>query len=132
MRSKVRKRLYRAGLIVGVAGVVLLTLFALAVSEAPFSMYAVPMALIFSLSFLSMVVVAWKWPLIGGILLIATGLFWAVWRYITVPPMPLADSLYMMAIGILPVSLLPLASGVLFLLSRRGVQVLGKKTNRNN
>jgi len=129
---KVRKGLYRAGLIVGLVGAVWLTLFALATSEAPFSWYAVPMAVVLVVPFLVGVAIAWKWPLIGGILLIAASLFWAVWRYTTVPPMPLADSLYMIAIGILPVSLPLLASGILFLLSGRGVQVLGKKTNRNN
>jgi len=130
--SNRQKKLYRAGLIVGLAGVVLITLFALAVSEAPFSMYAVPMTLIFSLPFLAMVGVAWKWPVTGGILLIAAGLFWAVWRPVTTPTMPLPDLLYGIAIGVLPLSLPLLASGILFLLSGRGVQVLGKKTNRNN
>lgn len=114
-----RKKLYRAGLIVGLVGVVLITLFALAVSESPFSMYAVPMALILSLPFLAMVGVAWKWPLIGGILLIIGGLFWPVLRLTTMPPTSQPMPLATLALVILPVSLLPLASGILFLLSRR-------------
>ncbi len=120
--SNRQKMLYRAGLIVGLAGVVLIALFVLAVGEAPFSMYAVPMVLIFSLPFLAMVGVAWKWPVTGGILLIFMGLFWAVWRPITMPTMPLPDLLYGIAIGVLPLSLPPLASGILFLLSGRGIQ----------
>ena len=114
-----RKRLYRAGLIVGLAGAVWLTLFALAAAESPFSRYAVPTALVLGLPFLAMVAVAWKWPVIGGILLIAAGLFWAIGRPTTLPPMPLPDVLYGIAIGVLPVSLPLLASGILFLLSGR-------------
>lgn len=117
--SNRQKKLYQAGLIVGLAGVVLITLFALAVSEAPFSMYAVPMALIFSLPFLAMVGVAWKWPVTGSILLIAAGLFWPVWRLTTMPPTSQPMPLATLALVILPVSLLPLASGILFLLSWR-------------
>ena len=130
--SNRQKKLYRAGLIVGLAGVLLITFFALAINEAPFSVYAVPMTLILSLPFLAMVGIAWKWPVTGGILLIAAGMFWAVSRPVTMPAMPLPDLLYGIAIGVLPLSLPLLASGILFLLSGRGVQVLGKKTNRNN
>jgi len=119
VRLEVRKRLYRAGFIVGLAGVVSIALFALAVSESPFSMYAVPMTLIFSLPFLAMVGVAWKWPVTGGILLIAASLFWPVWRLTTMPPTSQPMPLATLALVILPVSLLPLASGILFLLSWR-------------
>ena len=116
-----QKRLYRAGLIVGLAGAVWLALFGLAAAESPFSMYALlHIALVLSLPFLAMVAVAWKWPLIGGILLIAAGLFWAVRWPIAVPPTPLRFLLPMMAIAILPVSLPLLASGILFLLSSKG------------
>ena len=117
---KARRRLYRAGLIVGLAGAVWLALFALATAESPFSMYALPTVLVLSLPFLAMVVIAWKWPVTGGILLIAASLFWAVWRSVTIPTMPLPDLLYGIAIGVLPVSLPLLASGILFLLSGRG------------
>ena len=109
-----QKRLYRAGLIVGLAGAVWLALFALATAESPFTV------LVLSLPFLAMVVVAWKWPVIGGILLIAAGLFWAVWRPIAMPPTPLRLLLPILPIAILPVSLPLLATGILFLLSRRG------------
>jgi len=115
-----RKRLYWAGLIVGLAGAVLLTLFIFATSEGRFSWYSVPTVIIFVLPFLAMVAVAWKWPLIGGILLIAVGLFWPVWRLTTIPPTSQPMPLATLALVILPVSLLPLASGILFLLSRRG------------
>jgi len=115
-----QKKLYRAGLIVGLAGVVLIVLFSLAISEAPFSMYAVPTTLIFSFPFLVMVGIAWKQPATGGILLIVASLFWAVWRPSTMPTMPLSDLLYGIAIGVLPISVLPLISGILFLLSKKG------------
>ncbi len=122
MKLASRKLLHRAGLIVGLVGAGGLTLFLLAASEGPFSRYAVPTALVLGLPFLAMVAAAWKWPVTGGILLIAAGLFWAVWLPVTVttPTMPLPDVLYGIANWVLPWSLLLLASGILFLLSGRG------------
>ncbi len=87
-----RKPLYRAGLIVGLAGAIVLTLFIFAISEGRFSWYSVPIVILFVLPLLAIMVIAWKWQ-----------------------PMPLAT----LALVILPVSLLPLASGILFLLSWR-------------
>ena len=115
-----RKWLRRAGLIVGLVGAGGLTLFILATTETLFTWYAVPTVLVLGLPFLAMVAVAWKWPLIGGILLIATGLFWTVWRAVTIPPTPYPFLLPLLVWGILPVSLPLLASGILFLLSWEG------------
>ena len=126
--SSRQKKLQWVGLTAGLAGVVVIALFAIAVGEAPFGslanfLYAVPTALIFSLPFLVMVGIAWKWPLAGGILLIIAGLFWPIWRlttlHVNVSPISLASWLYLISIGILPVSLPMLVSGILFLLSRR-------------
>ncbi len=119
MRSKVRKPLYRAGLIVGLAGAIELTLFVFATSEGRFSWYSVPTVILFVLPLLAITVIAWKWPLIGGILLIIGGLFWPVLRLTTMPPTSQPMPLATLALVILPVSLLPLASGILFLLSWR-------------
>ena len=119
MRSKVRKPLYRAGLIVGLAGAIVLTLFIFTTNEGRFSWYSVPTVILFVLPLLAIMVIAWKWPLIGGILLIIGGLFWPVWRLTTMPPTSQPMPLATLAIVILPVSLLPLASGILFLLSWR-------------
>ncbi|MFC1987416.1 hypothetical protein ACFLVH_02600 [Chloroflexota bacterium] len=123
--SSRQKKLHRAGLVVGLAGVVVTALFSIAVGEAPFAsitnfLYSLPTALVISLPFLVMVGIAWKWPLTGGILLIAASLFWPIWRLFTMPTLP---PIYMIALVIiLPVSLLPLISGILFLLSGRGRQ----------
>ena len=115
--NKRQKRLYRAGLIVGLAGAIELTLFIFATSEGRFSWYSVPTVILIVLPFLAMVAVAWKWPLIGGILLIAACLFWPVWRLTTIPPMTQPMPLPTLALVLLPVSLPLLACGILFLLS---------------
>ena len=117
--SNRQKKLYRAGLIVGLAGAIELTLFIFATSEGRFSWYSVPTVILFVLPLLAIMVIAWKWPLIGGILLIIGGLFWPVWRLTTMPPTSQPMPLATLALVILPVSLLPLASGILFLLSWR-------------
>lgn len=114
-----RKPLYRAGLIVGLAGAIALTLFIFAISEGRFSWYSVPIVILFVLPLLAIMVIAWKWPVTGGILLIAASLFWPVWRLTTMPPTSQPMPLATLALVILPVSLLPLASGILFLLSCR-------------
>jgi len=115
-----RKWLRRTGLIVGLAGAVWLTLFIFAVSEGRFSWYSVPTVIVFVLPFLAIIAIAWKWSLIGGILLIAGGLFWPVWRLTTMPPTTQPMPLPTLALVLLPVSLPLLASGILFLLSREG------------
>ncbi len=108
--------LRRAGLIVGLVGVVVMMIFFLAVGEAPFSMYAVPAMLMISFPFLVMVGIAWKWSVTGGILLITASLFWPVWRLSTLPTIP---PISIIAFTVLPVSLILLISGVLFLCSRK-------------
>jgi len=115
-----RKWLRRTGLIVGLAGAVWLTLFIFAVSEGRFSWYSVPTVIVFVLPFLAIIAIAWKWSLIGGILLIAGGLFWPVWRLTTMPPTTQPMPLPTLALVLLSVSLPLLASGILFLLSREG------------
>lgn len=117
MKLASRKLLRRAGLVVGLVGVGGLIIFAFAMAEAPFSWYALPTAAVLGIPFLASVVVAWKWPLIGGILLIVEGLYWAVWRAVTIPPTPYPFLLPLLVWGILPVSLPLLATGILFLLS---------------
>ena len=121
--SSRQKKLQRAGLFVGLGGSVFIALYFLAIGEKPFSVYALTGVVIFGFPFLAMVGIAWKWPMAGGILLIAAGLFWPIWRlttmYTIASSMSLLNWLYLVAIGILPVSLPMLASGILFLLSRR-------------
>jgi hypothetical protein len=118
--------LRRAGLIVGLAGVIWLTLFIFAISAGEgillfwrFSWHSLPAVTVFVLPLLALIAIAWKWPVVGGILLIAGGLFWPVWRFIISPYPPITPlSLSFVAYAILPVSLLPFVSGILFLLSR--------------
>ena len=121
--SKRQRRLQRAGLFVGLAGVVIVVIYVLAIGEAPFSIYALPRVLIIGLPFLILVGVAWKWPVTGGVLLIAAGLFWPIWRlttlYSKVSSMSFGNWLYFVAIGVLPVSLPMLTCGIFFLFSRR-------------
>ena len=120
MKLASQKRLHRAGLIVGLAGATELTLFIFATSEGRFSWFAAPTVVILVLPFLVSVAIAWKWSLIGGILLIIGSLFWPVWLLIRMPPMTTPMPLPTLALGILPVSLPLLATGILFLLSWEG------------
>ncbi len=110
-----RKRTqHRAGLAVGLAGMMVDGWFFTAIGEAPFTslrnlLYAVPGALIFAIPLSIMLAISWKWPGTGGILLMAASLVVAlvlgpVWGLLAV----------------WPVTLLPFISGVLFLLSSRG------------
>jgi hypothetical protein len=116
--DKRKKWLRRAGLIVGLAGVLWLLFLSLAISESPFSWYAVPTMLIVAVPFLSCVLTAWKWPLAGGILLILWGLFWPANILLTLPPgTPMPPSILII---VLPISLPSLLVGILFSLSRQG------------
>jgi uncharacterized membrane protein len=112
-----------AGLSVGLAGVVWTLLFLLATNKwHPEMSHLLNVMLFYSLPFLAMVAIAWKWPLIGGILLIAVGLFWVVamvFVFSAASSMPLRDVLIGLAYVILSVSLPMWVSGILFLLSRK-------------
>ncbi len=124
--SNRQQKLHQAGLIVGLAGFIVIAWYFIAIGEAPFAsltnfMYAIPNGLIFSIPFLVIVVIAWKWPGIGGILsimasLVIAGMLWPLWRQLTIP---ISWPTYATVLGVLPVSLLPLVSGILFLLSGR-------------
>lgn len=121
--SSRQKKLRRAGLIIGLVGAVLIMALFVALGEEPFAgvsnfLYALLNSLRVSLPFLILIWVAWKQPTIGGILLIVVSLFWPAWQLYSV--LATAPSIPTTAFFvILPVSLLPLVSGVLFLLSLR-------------
>lgn len=133
-----QKWLHRAGIIVGLAGGVGLMVVVFATATCanieppinPLSREVALWALIVGLPILVMVAIAWKWPLIGGILLIAQGLFWPIYRPLTflhlLSTQPTADfwsavAYYMSLAGwtILTMSLIPWAAGILFVLSWR-------------
>jgi hypothetical protein len=112
-----------AGLIVGLAGVVWFLLLGTGViwgGEGGLSWGALfPGLVVYVIPLLVGILIAWKWPLIGGILLIAEGLFWVVFVLIIEPSMSLLDVLRGLAYMILGVSLPMLVSGTPFLLSRK-------------
>jgi hypothetical protein len=120
--SNRQKGLRWAGLIVGLAWVGWMLFAFLASCKQGFEeSHLFNLVLLYILPFLVMVAVAWKWPLIGGILLIAVGLFWLVFVLIMEigSSMTLRDLLRMLAGVPLAWSLPMLVSGVLFLLSRK-------------
>jgi hypothetical protein len=112
-----------AGLIVGLAGVVWFLLLGTGViggGAGGLSWGALfPGLVVYVIPLLVGILIAWKWPLIGGILLIAEGLFWVVFVLIIEPSMSLLDVLRGLAYMILGVSLPMLVSGTPFLLSRK-------------
>jgi hypothetical protein len=112
--------LRRAGLIIGVGGLVVLIVWGLFNYEGGPSQYAIPGLLIFVTPFLISVLVAWKWPLAGGIALIVIALSWLISIMTLVFSEPIAQSIASLVLSlfviIAPVTLLPLAAGILFLL----------------
>jgi hypothetical protein len=64
--------------------------------------------------------VAWKWPLAGGIILGIIGLYWLVFIVVIVITTPTSQAMlslvFFMLLRDAPLSLPPLASGILFIL----------------
>ena len=119
-----QKWLRRAGLIVGLAGALGLTLLIFVTNGEGFNSYSVSFVIVEALPLLIMVVIAWKWSLVGGILLIAGGLFWPVARLTATLLETLPQPSLTLATVILPVTVsLPyLTTGILFLLSVKGIK----------
>jgi len=115
-----RKWLRRAGLIVGLAGVAVLIVWGLFHAEGGPSRYAIPPLIIYVAPFLIGVLVAWKWPLVGGIALVVIALSWLILFIVIVTTTPTSQSILPLVLSMfvltIPVTLLPLAAGVLFLL----------------
>jgi hypothetical protein len=114
-----RKWLHRAGLIVGLAGLVVLIVWGLFNAEGG-PKYAIPGLMIYVTPSLIGILIVWKWPLAGGITLVAIALGWLVFVNVlvfsvTTPHLPLSDMLHL-SVLIAPVTLPPLVSGILFLL----------------
>jgi hypothetical protein len=111
--------LRRAGLIIGVGGLVALIVWGLFNAEGG-PKYAIPGLMIFVTPFLISVLVAWKWPLAGGIALIVIALSWLISIMTLVFSEPIAQSVASLVLSlfvvIAPVTFLPLAAGILFLL----------------
>jgi hypothetical protein len=115
------KWLRRAGLIVGLAGAVALIVWGLFNAEGGLSGSAFPSLIIFYVAPLLIgVVIAWNWPLAGGIALVAIGLSWLIFIFVLVFSEPIAQSITSLALSmfviIAPITLPPLATGILFLL----------------
>ncbi len=115
-----RKWLRRTGFIVGLAGLVVLIVWGLFNAEGGPSQYAIPGLMICVTPFLIGILIAWKWPLAGGIALIVIALSWLTFvivlifsEPITQPILPLLLSQFVLTA---PVTLPPLAAGILFIL----------------
>jgi hypothetical protein len=115
-----QQRLRRAGLIVGLASVALWIILVFVISEGGFSWYSVP-NLILVIPFLAGVLIAWRWPFAGGIVLIVMALYELISvtaiRFSTPSTNPILELLLFTAMAALPLGLPPLATGILFLLS---------------
>jgi len=115
-----RKWLRRTGLIVGVVGVAGFVVWGLFHYEGGPSRYAIPPLVVLGAPFLISLLLAWKWPLVGGITLGAIGLFWVVLAmaivFLTPTNQPLLPLVFSELALVSPLALPPLTSGVLFLL----------------
>ena len=88
------------------------------------SRFAMPALVIYVTPLLVCVLVAWKWPLAGGIALVALALGWLICILVLVFSEPIAQSIASLVrslfVVIAPVTFLPLAAGILFILYWRG------------
>lgn len=120
-----------AGLIVGLAGLVVLIVWGLFHAEGGPSRYAIPPLIIYVAPFLIGVLVAWKWPLAGGIALVAIALSWLVFIVVLVATTPTSQSVWSLVLSMfvltIPVTLLPLAAGVLFILYWRAERASSRR-----
>ena len=124
--SNLHKWLRWAGLLIGLVVPVLVACYILFEMEGGLDIYKLPLVLIFTLPVLATLAVAWKWPLIGGILLIVLCLLWIGFEILTYPiNLPLELGRFMARPLLLPVSISLLVSGILFLLLRRRVESSG-------
>jgi hypothetical protein len=117
-----RRWLRRAGLIVGVGGLVGLIIWGLFNAEGG-PKYAIPGLMIYVTPSLIGILIAWKWPLAGGITLVAIALGWLVFVNalvfnVTTPHLAVSDMLHLSVLTA-PVTLPPLAAGILFILHWR-------------
>ena len=118
------KWLRRTGFIVGLASLVGLIVWVLFNYEGGPSRFAMPALVIYVTPLLVCVLVAWKWPLAGGIALVALALGWLICILVLVFSEPIAQSIASLVrslfVVIAPVTFLPLAAGILFILYWRG------------
>lgn len=116
--------LRRAGLIIGLAGVAEVIVWGLINYEGGPSWIAVGPLSIYVVPFLAGIIVAWKWSLGGGILLIAIVTIWLIFliylSFVSVPiTQPIPELLSYIAEFMLPIFLPQLITGAFFLLSWR-------------
>lgn len=121
MASKREKWFRRAGLIIGLAGVIEITVWGLLNYEGEPSWFAVPPLSVYVVPFLAGILVAWKWSLGGGIMLIAIAIFWLILLIAIVFSTPITQLILQLLSYIaefeLPLILPLLITGLLFLLS---------------
>jgi hypothetical protein len=115
-----RRWLRRAGFIVGLAGVAVLIVWVLFNYEGGPSRFAMPALVIYVTPLLVCVLIAWKWPLVGGIILVTISLFCLIYIIIIPFSTPITQSIPPLLLSrfrlAAPVTLPPLASGILFIL----------------
>ena len=117
MSNKRKNWLRRSGLIVGLAGVVeILFFFGIVKGEGEPSFTSLfPVIVVCVIPFLVCMLIAWKWPLAGGVLLIIIALYWEAASIVN--PLRTQPILFSRFTIVLPLSLPLLATGILFLLS---------------
>jgi hypothetical protein len=124
--SKRGKRLRLAGLIVGIAGIIGVTIWGLFNGEGGpgwSGWWALPeVGITFIIPFLTGLLLSWRWPLVGSIILIFIGLFWLVLLTALLFSSHTSQSIVELLptiLGSLAISLPQLITGILFLLSWR-------------
>lgn len=121
MTSTRKKWLRRAGLIVGIAGVVEVIVWGLLNYEGGPSLISIPQLSVYVVPFLAGIIVAWKWPLGGGVMLVVIASFWLAFIVYTVFSIPITqlilELLTYIAQFTLPLILPQLITGVLFIFS---------------
>lgn len=112
--SKRGKHLRLAGLVIGLTGTIIWTIFVCATTHWNAT---VSLVLYFTIPFLFGTLIAWRWPLAGGTILICVALYWLT-RFAGIGDLPTAVPRPLVYIILtMPIPLLPLAPAILFLLS---------------
>ena len=126
-RNKAQQRLRVAGLVTGLAGIAGFTIYRLVNDPAgAWSINAIVPIALFAIPLIIAVFMAWKFLLYGGSIVILISLFWVFVYLAMKQPIPQeelrmsVEALVPWVIpGIVPVSALPIISGVLFILAWR-------------
>jgi hypothetical protein len=132
--SKSGKRLRLAGLIAGIAGIISVTIWGLFNGEGGpgwSGWWAIPeVGITFIIPFLSGLLLSWRWPIVGSIILIFIALFWLVLLTTLLFSSHTSQSIAELLptiLGGLAISLPQFITGILFLLSWRAGRAVQSK-----